>query len=257
MKKLLLTFLLLPSLGVAQDSLSYEPTATASPRPVVMHQQPVFKLAPFSLLDIDPTMQAAIEIPLKQRLSIQQEIGIGWPRLGLANYQKSLTTTEKRSFRARTEIRYYFSPDLSRKGLGKSSTNGFYAAGELLNKRITITDRNRSSVLSGQPAFLIPPREQARIQRQIYGLHAKIGYQGILSPKHPQFVVDVYVGAGFRVVSVRQLSGSPTVGARGLLNSDAMISRFAPFDGWRYKPSLSGGVKLGWMINTGKKVKKK
>lgn len=211
-----------------------------------MHQQPVFKLAPLSLLDLAPTMQVAIEIPLKQRLSIQQEIGVGWPRLGLANYQKELTPTQKTTFRSRTEIRYYFSPDLSRKGLGKSSTNGFYTAGELMVKRMNLKNW----------------RGVAGTQRHVYGLHAKIGYQGVLLPKNPRFVVDVYVGAGFRVVSVRQVSGPP-VGPGGLTNNTGFFSfglprsRFDPSDRLLYKPSLAGGIKVGWLINTGKKVKKK
>ncbi|TAE30644.1 MAG: DUF3575 domain-containing protein [Cytophagales bacterium] len=244
MKQIFLLLLVLPALASAQDSLSFE--APVNPRPVVMRQSPVIKIAPLSLIDLDATIQAAVEIPLRQRLSIQQEIGVGWPRLGLANYQKELTTAQKNTLRSRTEIRYYFSPELLRKGLEKSSTNGFYAAGEVLVKRMNVKGW----------------RNAASTQRHIYGLHAKIGYQGVLSSKHPQFVVDVYVGAGFRVVSVRQVSGSP-VGPNNFVHNTGLFayneprSRFDPIDRLLHKPSMAAGVKLGWMINSGQKVKRK
>jgi len=255
MKKVFLFFLLFPTLAIAQDSLSFE-SARNRP-PVVTNQSPVFKLAPLSLIDLDPTVQVAVEIPLRPKWSIQQEIGYGWPKLGLFNYQ-TLANRAKTTFRARTQIRYYFSPALTRQGTHTKAPGGFYLAGDLLLKKMVHkTDRELLSP-TGVIVWPNPPkREIARLQRNVYGLHANVGYQGVPSRKHPNFLVDVYVGVGFRIVSVRQTSGPSVVYSNGSVGEDLRFTRFAPFDGLLRKPSMTAGVKIGWMINSGKKVKKK
>ena len=91
-----------PALAFAQDSLTYELTAKSRP-PVVIQQSAVVKLAPLSLIDLDPTVQVAIEIPLRPQLSIQQEVGYGWPKLGLFSYQ-TLADRAKTTFRVRTHL---------------------------------------------------------------------------------------------------------------------------------------------------------
>lgn len=250
MKNLFLLFLVLPALAFGQDSITYTPLTTTRP-PVVVDQGVMLKLAPLSLIDLDPTIQAAIEIPLRPQWSIQQEIGYGGPKLGLFNYQPGLATKSKATFRARTEIRYYFSPGYRHQVGLKVSPAGFYIAGEALYKKMNHAQTQTSitnGVILPQPTTILNSTT-TRITRQVYGMHAKIGYQAIVgrSGKIPQFVVDVYMGAGFRIVSVRQISGL------GL----GKFTRFEAFDGTLRKPSLAGGVKIGWLINTGKKAKEK
>lgn len=254
MNKLLL-LLFFPLLTYGQDSLSFEPIG--NPKPVVVRQSPVFKLAPLSLLDLDPTVQAAVEIPLKPNWTLQPEVGYGWQQLGLFNYQT--LSKPKSTIRARTQIRYYFSPSLTRQGTGtaKSIPSGFYGAGELLFKQMDHkTDRSVSSS-TGVVTQPIVARESINIRRNVYGIHANVGYQGTISRKHPNFVVDVYMGVGFRIVSVRQTSGLPVVAANGAVGESFGFSRFVPIDSRLRKPSVTGGVKIGWMINTGKKPLKK
>ena len=256
MKNLFLFLLLLPVFAFGQDSISYVPPTT-NPRPVVVDQHPILKLAPLSLIDIDPTVQVAVEIPLRPQWSIQQEVGYGWPSLGLFNYQRDLAPKSKSTFRARTEIRYYFSPGFRQQTGLQSGPGGFYVAGEALYKRMNHT-ADSPFPNSLQTSFPLPVvvNERARITRQVYGMHAKIGYQAVVSRsgKTPQFVVDVYMGVGFRIVSVRQTSG-PAL--RGRAFDAWSFTRFEPFEGTLGKPSLAGGIKLGWMINSGKKAKKK
>lgn len=256
MKNLFLFLLLLPVFAFGQDSISYV-LPTTKPRPVVVDQHPILKLAPLSLIDIDPTVQVAVEIPLRPQWSIQQEVGYGWPSLGLFNYQRDLAPKSKSTFRARTEIRYYFSPGFRQQTGLQSGPGGFYVAGEALYKRMKHT-ADSPLPNSLQTPFPLPVvvNERARITRQVYGMHAKIGYQAVVSRsgKTPQFVVDVYMGVGFRIVSVRQTSG-PAL--RGRAFDTWSFTRFEPFEGTLGKPSLAGGIKLGWMINSGKKVRKK
>lgn len=254
MKNLFLFLLLLPVFAFGQDSITYVPPTT-NPRPVVVDQHPILKLAPLSLIDIDPTVQVAVEIPLRPQWSIQQEVGYGWPSLGLR--QGLVTTKPKSTFRARTEIRYYFSPGFRQQTGLQSGPGGFYVAGEALYKQMNHT-ADSPLPNSLQTPFPLPVvvNERARITRQVYGMHAKIGYQAVVSRsgKTPQFVVDVYMGVGFRIISIRQ-TGGPSVSGKVYDTWD--FTRFEPFEGTLRKPSLAGGIKLGWMINSGKKAKKK
>lgn len=262
MKNLFLLLFLLPALAFGQDSISYVPMKT-NPRPVVVDQPLVLKLAPLGLFDIDPTVQAAIEIPLRPKWSVQQEVGYGWQSLDplrRKDWDWFYLAVPKSTFRARTEVRYYFSPDLLRRYKAKVGSNGFYAAGELLFKQLnhkrpgfTIKSIPSTGPLSPQTQFT---PGTTRVTRNVYGIQAKIGYQTNLSKsgKNPQFIVDVYMGVGFRIISVRQTNGPEL---RATDQEDLDQTRFEPFQGTIRKPSVSGGVKIGWMINTGKKVKKK
>ncbi len=242
MKQIFLLLLVLPALASAQDSLSFE--APVNPRPVVMRQSPVIKIAPLSLIDLDATIQAAVEIPLRQRLSIQQEIGYGGPSLDplrRKNWDWFYMAYPKSTFRSRTQVRYYFSPTLTRQKVPSQAPSGLYVASDLLFKSmIHKTERG-----------------PARIRRNVYGLHANVGFQAAPSRKHPNFLVDVYVGVGFRIVSVRQVTDSLVFSLSDHEREDLRESRFAPFEGTLRKPSMTAGVKLGWMINSGQKVKRK
>lgn len=251
MKNLILLLLLLPVFAFGQDSISYAPLTTTRP-PVVVDQGVVLKLAPLSLIDLDPTIQVAVEIPLRPQWSIQQEVGYGGPRMSL---RQGPGVKPKSTFRARTEIRYYFSPAYRHQVGLKSGPAGFYVAGEALYKQMNHT-RPTSSPLIANGVLLSQPT--MRITRQVYGMHAKVGYQAIMgqSGKSTQFVVDVYMGVGFRIVSVRQTS----VNSSSRVNNssgDLLFTRFQPFDGTLRKISLAGGIKLGWLINSGKRAKKK
>lgn len=261
MKNVLFLLMVLPAFAFGQDSISYVPLETA-PKPVVTHQSPVFKLAPLSLIDLDPTVQVAVEIPLRPKWTVQQEIGYGKTGLGLFNYQ-ALANLPKTTFRARTQIRYYFSPSLTRPGLTRQkiptqAPTGFYVAGDLLFKNMVYKTDREITPPGGVTAWPnVPKRATARIRRNAYGLHANVGYQGVPLRRHPGFLVDVYVGVGFRVISVRQVSGPSVVYSNNTIDEGLRFSRFAPFEGSLRKPSMAGGVKIGWMINSGKKIKKK
>ncbi|MCY7358752.1 MAG: hypothetical protein LH609_15095, partial [Rudanella sp.] len=212
---------------------------------------------PLSLIDLDPTVQVAVEIPLRPNWSIQQEVGYGWPSLGLFSYQK-LADRAKTTFRARTQIRYYFGPNLTRRGLQTNVPTGFYVAGELLFKEMMHKSDREIPSPNGVTVWPnLPKRETARIQRNVYALHANLGYQGVPSRKHPNFLVDVYVGVGFRIVSVRQTSGPSVIYSNGTVGEALRFTRFVPFDGTLRKPSMTAGVKIGWMLKSTRKAKKK
>jgi hypothetical protein len=254
MKNLLLFFLIiLPALAFGQDSISYAPLITTRP-PVVVDQGVVLKVAPLSLIDLDPTVQVAVEIPLRQKWSIQQEVGYGWPKLDWLKTQDAGLQPHS-TFRARTEIRYYFSPDLLRNSNVKKGPAGFYLSGEGMYKKLTAQESAKWELFSG-PVLTGPVSQTKKgTARHVYGLHAKVGFQGAISAKNPRLIVDVYVGAGFRLISVRQ-AGQPL--DHSLTKGDwVYLNRFTPFVGILPKPSLAGGVKIGWMINSGKKIKKK
>ncbi|WP_019987423.1 hypothetical protein [Rudanella lutea] len=213
MKTFICLLLLLPALAWGQDTL-----------PARIGPGPVLKLAPLSLLSPDPTVQAAVELPLTSRLSVQPGIGVGGTQVGPGVRAGS----PSESVQARTEIRYYISPALGGKLKSGRSPGGFYVAGEgaLNRQKLKIP---REGALSAT--------EMAQVNRHIYGLNAKVGYQQAPIAKLPRFIVDVYVGVGYRIVSVRQVG-----------STDSSTLR---------KPGVTAGVSIGWMINSGKKVPRK
>lgn len=204
----------------------------------------ILKVAPLSWMDPDATVQGAVEVRMKPRLSIQAEFGYGADRLRRGGFGPSPWTPNtnlagKEVWRARLEGRYYTSYS------DKYPSSGTYVAVEILCKQINVT--NLDTLLGGEtidPVFVYAP-----VTRSVYGLHTKIGTQVLLSYNPYSFwsrwVVDFYVGPGIRYANVVGRSAETDV----LFSNPVLYERFRysayrPGDArWQFGASV--GLKIG------------
>ncbi|OIN59552.1 hypothetical protein [Arsenicibacter rosenii] len=213
----------------------------------------VLKLAPLTLLDIDPAWQAGLELRTIPSVSVQGEIAYGpanwagpFPNLNLlgADYLQD-GWSHQPSWRYRGELRYYlpfrflqtiFKP--------KRQLNGVYIAAEYLHKDIGI-NKTTSSASGG----LITSLDYSqKINRTTRAGHLKIGLQLALSHQKTSFLsrvfIDVYAGAGRRYVNITQTAGPSVLTANGRIPEALRYTRFIPgLEGWL--PGIAGGLKIG------------
>lgn len=214
----------------------------------------IVKIAPLTLVDVDPALQAGLEIRILKRLSIQQEVGYG-PR----NWQgpfpdfKPLGTDfltggweRQESWRYRTEIRFY--PNLHflfSKIKQRSLLSGVYIAAEYVYKVVGITKATNSA--SGGISTSLDYQQD--INRSTTAGHLKAGWQVPLSQdkKSPwsHFFLDFYVGGGQRYITIDQTEGPSVVRSNGSVPEAIRYTRFVPNQkGWL--PSAASGIKIGW-----------
>jgi hypothetical protein len=176
----------------------------------------ILKLAPLSLIDITPTVQAGIEYLFTSHFGLQQEVGYG-----NFSYWES-----KQVFRLRTEARYYLSPQ---------NNPGFYLALEGFYKYLDDSGHYKFF-------FIFPTREPEPEQRSIFGLHFKWGKQLLLGKN---WILDMYMGVGFRRAKVHTWQQERTDYEQpgGPLVFPAHYQTY--YENW---PSLTLGVKIGYCI---------
>lgn len=216
--------------------------------PVRRASHAVVKLAPLSLVDIDATVQGAIELAIAAQTTIQLEGGYGWPGLSRSSSREG-GITSKQTGRIRVEGRYYLPRTVSFDDLPYPA--GIYVAGEFLGKRIS-AERNQTVVY---PCLVAPcpiNTETATVNRTILGGHAKVGYQTGFGPfdmrrKGSRIIFDVYLGFGARHIRVRQTAGSPIISTNGNTPEGVRFTRFVPGRNF-WARSMSGGFKIGFAL---------
>lgn len=231
-------------------------TDTLPPAPKPVRLRPtyaVLKLAPLTLVDIDPAWQAGIELRTIPSVSVQGEIAYGpanwagpFPDLNLfgADYLRDGWSYQP-SWRYRGELRYYLPIPLLQKFFKpKRRLNGVYVAAEYYYKNAGIV-KNTSAASGGLITSLDYSQKINRITQAGY---LKIGLQLALSHQKTSFLsrvfLDAYAGAGRRYITIEQTEGPSVLLANGRVPEALRYTRFIPnLEGWL--PGLSCGLKIG------------
>ncbi len=194
----------------------------------------IIKWAPFSILDIDPTIQFGLEYLLKGNWSLQQELGYG--HFNHSNYTiDGDNLWNKEVWRSRSEVRLYL-------GHYKRKPVGFYTASELLYKRVNF---NQEATLGrecedGMCSYF--ERVRYKVLRDVAGYHIKIGGQGLIEKR---VAVDFYTGLGFRNIIVK----TPGSGADGEWRDGEPLMDIYPTRRGNYRLiSMNLGFKVGYLI---------
>ena len=232
---------------IAQGSYDQQSSTTRQTRLIV-------KFAPLPLVDIDPALQAGLELRVLKRLSLQQDIGYGLP-----NWEGPLPDfrplgadfltggwQRQESWRYRTELRYY--PNLRflfPKTKPQSLLSGFYVAAEYFYKIVGI---NKTTGAASGGIVTSLDYDQS-ISRTTTAGHLKAGIQLPLShdKKSPwsHLFFDFFVGGGQRYITIIQTEGPSVIRTNGTVIDAIRNTRFVPNrEGWL--PSAASGVKIGW-----------
>ncbi|WP_247234230.1 DUF3575 domain-containing protein [Telluribacter sp. SYSU D00476] len=203
-------------------------------RPDSLNRQPIIKVTPLTLFDLDNTLQAGIEIPLPNpKYSVQQELGYGHSAFNFFPSERE-DYPNKETWRFRTQLRMYYRQN--RNGAG-------YFAAEYLFKKNSIREWRAQGMDCANPwqcAYF--ENRMVNLGRFLSAYHLKMGWQYILSPR---MNLDFYWGLGLRSLTVRNLS----VENETLFTDDEPVW-FRPDTPGRYgpAPSLSVGFHLGWIL---------
>ncbi|WP_461053690.1 hypothetical protein [Spirosoma arcticum] len=213
----------------------------------------VVKFAPLSLVDIDATVQGAIELPIAAQTTIQLEGGYGWAGLS-RSLPREGGITSKQTGRIRAEGRYYLPRTASFDDVPYPA--GVYVAGEFLGKRIS-AERTQTAVFPCLVAPCPTNTERATVNRTVLGGHVKVGYQtgfgrsasAAFDPrrKESRIIFDVYLGVGARHIRVRQTAGSSIIPTNGNTPEGLRFTRFVPGRNF-WARSASGGFKIGFAL---------
>lgn len=152
-------------------------------------------------MDIYSSIQFAVEQKVGPKSALQLEAGYIFP-LSVNEGDQNENYENMSGLRIRSEYRYYLIVSKEKKG-------GLYLAPELLfiDLNYDMEEIDRVYFFQGDGSYYYKKYEYG-IDKKIFGLHAKIGYQVISG----RFVMDFYGGLGGRNVSVK--SGKP--GEEGL-----------------------------------------
>jgi hypothetical protein len=197
----------------------------------------VIKWAPFSVLDIDPTMQFGLEYLLKGNWSLQQELGYG-------HFNHSRTTFNgnnlwnKEVWRSRSEVRLYLSNYTPRPA-------GVYTAFELLYKRVNFNQEATVGRECEDGRCNYFERVTYKVLRDVVGYHIKFGGQAVVENR---VTLDFYTGLGFRNIYVKTPGKGPDV-SRGWWDDDEAYIALYPNRRGTYR-LISGnlGFKVGYLI---------
>jgi hypothetical protein len=231
MKQLLLRAMVL-WLGAAGPAAAQYYYGGAYP-PDSLNRRLVLKVTPLMLFDPDNTLQAGLEVPLRNpRYSFQQEVGYGHAAYAL--YPTERAEQNKETWRLRTQLRRYY----------RQNQNGAgYFALEYLFKKNSLRQWRavgRDCASPGQCAYF--ENRQVALGRFVNAWHLKMGWQYLLGDR---LNLDLYWGVGVRDLTVRTLS---------LENEE--LTRDGDFLWFRTNrpgyygpvPSLSLGFHLGWFL---------
>ncbi len=104
----------------------------------------VLKFCPLSLIDIDATIQGAVELRTSRRTSVQAEFGYGWPGFAPVGWSKPAEDySRKEIWRGRLEARLYRNGRYPTRRPYRVPTNfsiGRYWAFESLYKQINVLE---------------------------------------------------------------------------------------------------------------------
>ncbi|WP_128543973.1 hypothetical protein [Larkinella soli] len=201
-----LALVLLAAGGLHAQSLAVDTLAPQMPRPPKW----VVKPAPLALFDPHNTIQAGAERLLGGRHSVQGEFGYGWQGINL--YPDLRDDYDRfEVWRGRAEWRRYSGRYRShRKPHFATVPLGRYIAVEVFYKQISTLQNTAvgRECVDGTCAFF--ERGTFPISRTVWGSHFKIGRQFVMTmPGDNRWVLDFYMGLGFRSVNSPRISGTP------------------------------------------------
>jgi hypothetical protein len=231
MKQLLLRamVLLLATAGPAAAQYYY---GGAYP-PDSLNRRLVLKVTPLMLFDPDNTLQAGLEVPLRNpRYSFQQEVGYGHAAYAL--YPTERAEQNKETWRLRTQLRRYY----------RQNQNGAgYFALEYLFKKNNIRQWRSVGMDCGSPgqcAYF--ENRPVTLGRFVNALHLKMGWQYLIGER---LNLDLYWGLGLRNLKVRTMG----VADENLVGNDGFVW-FGTNRPGNYGPvsSLSLGFHVGWFL---------
>ncbi len=209
--------------------LPYGVKGQQTPAEPFVRQAPIVKFSPLSLLDGTSSIQFALEHQLGKHTALQHEAGFILP---VNNFDTGIHS--KYGVRLRNEFRLYLTP-------GSNQLRGLYIAPELLfmyyrGYRNEVFGRECDGT-NGCAYFEYMDHLS---QKQVYGLHQKIGLQEVIFKR---VVVDIYAGLGFRHVRVREYDRPEFTNWRGFID-------FRKQHGNHTLPSLSLGFKVGYILRS-------
>lgn len=229
-------------------ALAQEPVT----KPSFEKPSPIIKFAPLSILDKTATYQFALEYFLTDRKSLQGEIGYGSSSIDFltaANPKK-----DEQTIRFRGEYRIYSSaiPALFKRELNKD-----YIAFEFLYKNHTyLNNQEFGRSCGGSQGCDYYEKFEFIQQTQSFASHFKYGSQ--LFSKSG-FVIDAYIGAGFRVTDVQTFRLPDNLGITSNFSNSIFSynynSQYFPTQKGLYRSlSIAAGLKIGLSTQKKKKV---
>lgn len=221
MRKILFMLLLCPLFLKAQESENVD----------VPSRFIFLKFSHLSLIDPIPSIQLAMEYQLKgnKAISLQHEAGY------ITNiYLHNPNKRNLQGIRLRNEVRFYLQPR------GKTGS-GFYFAPEILFIQYSYTETGTICHGSEDEFFRCNYREKVdyKVQKQVYALHPKIGFQSI----YKRLTVDLYAGVGYRQVKVEERDKP-----QDQFDEEDFFN-FRKSQGIYHLPGLSLGFKIGCLIS--------
>ncbi|MGA0556715.1 hypothetical protein ACO2Q8_08700 [Larkinella sp. VNQ87] len=211
----------------------------------VMHRPPrwVIKFAPLALVDIDNTIQFGAERLFGTRHTVQGEFGYGWRGMNIHEYRRD-DFADFEVWRGRAEWRRYSGRYRgNRKPHFATPPIGRYFALEAFFKQLSVTENTSIGRECADGTCAYFERGTFPMYRTVWGLHAKFGRQFVLSmPSDNRFLLDFYVGFGFRRLTPFRFS-----------NSNENVFQFTNTGDWRVRnngvyPSVTLGIKLGYVL---------
>jgi hypothetical protein len=196
----------------------------------------VLKWAPFSALDIDPTIQFGLEYLLKGNWSLQQEVGYG-------HFTRNNTTIDgnplwnKEVWRSRTEVRLFL-------GAYTPKPAGVYVAIEGLYKRVNF---NQEATVGRQCEDGLCAYSEIithKVLRDVVGYHLKFGGQAVVENR---ITLDFYTGLGWRNVYVKT-PGKVTDESRRWWSDEDLIAIYPNRRGNYRLISANLGFKVGYLL---------
>ena len=166
----------------------------------------VLKTSPLSIFDLDNSLTLGFEQSISVNKSIQVEAGYGNSNWNLWKQTNDFNNSRDEFrdfniFRLRTEWRRYRFADVG------SLPEGNYIAVEGFFKYVGKNDffRVGREVINSQPTYF--EFVEGNKRKIVGGTHVKLGRQSFIfndNPnKEPRFLLDFYIGLGFRVVDYR------------------------------------------------------
>jgi len=202
---------------------------------------PIIKFSPLAALEEGnfPVIQAGVEFPLKNNLSLYSEIGIRY-RKGIYDNADTIFTGSG-GFKAKVELRHYITNEW------RSWLEGTYWAANIF---YTNSSHNTSMVYYKGNDSTTRIGDDFAVKKTVIGLNALRGWQNSYGKR---FMVDAYIGVGirFRIIDHSHLEYDRKVdrldGARHF-NVNEMRHQTDTRNGLSVAPNLTFGIRLGWRL---------